>query len=273
MNLSYTPRSLQCIKAEIILQKYSHLFDGKNPSAGLRFEMELTQFISVGNPLARAIECLEATSANPADVYLYWLAILGGVKDALESCYLPDEVCGQIRGIINSRWKEFFVDGPTNAHLSAFYLNPGEYHNSVTIFIPQYLIGYVRSSIFNKPNPLSFNIILPSKGQSEVPPGIQNPRTFLEVARYVFDILVQEVESGVDPVLIAFRKRKALFSANFKQQFTAYAQGAYPFNVPVGPGQTPLEWWKAFVGTENAGIIAVSHRHTIKHSTYFLWLL
>lgn len=89
--------------------------------------MELTQFIGVGNPLARAIECLEATSANPADVYIYWLAILAGVKDALESCYLPDEVCGQIRGILNSRWRGFFVDGPTNAHLSAFYLNPGEY--------------------------------------------------------------------------------------------------------------------------------------------------
>ena len=96
--------------------------------------MQLTQFTGVGNPLARAIECLEATSANPADVYLYWLAILAGTKEALERSYLPDEVCGQIRGILNSRWKEFFVDGPTNAHLSAFYLNPGKYHSSVNIF-------------------------------------------------------------------------------------------------------------------------------------------
>lgn len=144
---------------------------------------------------------------------------------------------------------------------------------SKPIFIPQDFVGYVRSSIFNKPNPLSFNIVLPRKGPSEVPPGIQNPRTFLEVATYVFDILVQEVEYGVDPFLVAFRKRKALFSASFKQQFTAYAQGAYPFNVPVGPGQTPLEWWKAFVGTENAGIIAVSNHHTIKASTVLtFWL-
>ena len=129
---------------------------------------------------------------------------------------------------------------------------------SYTTFIPHDFVGYVRSSIFNKPNPLSFNIVIPRKGPSEVPPGVQNPRTFLEVAIYVFDMLVQEVEYGVDPLLIAFRKRKALFSASFKQQFTAYAQGAYPFNVPVGPGQTPIEWWRAFVGTENAGIIAVS---------------
>ena len=129
-----------------------------------------------------------------------------------------------------------------------------------TMFLTQnFILAYVRSSIFNKPNPLSFNIVLPRKGPSEVPPGIQNPRTFLEVAQYVFDMLVQEVEHGVDPLLVAFRKRKTLFSVTFKQQFTAYAQGAYPFNVPAGPGQTPLEWWRAFVGTENAGIIAVSH--------------
>ena len=56
--------------------------------------MELTQFIGVGNPLAHAIECLEVTSANLADVYLYWLEILAGMKDTLEGCYLPDEVCG-----------------------------------------------------------------------------------------------------------------------------------------------------------------------------------
>lgn len=93
--------------------------------ATLQFEISLTQFIALGSPFARAIECLEASSASPADVYLFWLAILGGIKDALDSCYLPDDVRGQVRGIINTRWKEFFIEGPTNAHLSAFYLNPG----------------------------------------------------------------------------------------------------------------------------------------------------
>ena len=46
------------------------------------------------------------------------------MKQTLETAYLPDEVCGQIRGIMVSRWREFFVYGPTNVHLSAFYLNP-----------------------------------------------------------------------------------------------------------------------------------------------------
>ena len=37
------------------------------------------------------------------------------LKQTLETAYLPDEVCGQIRGV--SRWREFFVYGPTNVHL------------------------------------------------------------------------------------------------------------------------------------------------------------
>ena len=45
-------------------------------SARLLFEMEVSQFIDIGYPIACAIECLEAAATNPADVYLYWLAIV-----------------------------------------------------------------------------------------------------------------------------------------------------------------------------------------------------
>jgi hypothetical protein len=68
-------------------------------------------------------------------------------------------------------------------------------------------------------------------------------------------------------LLKGFKITEGSVFASFKQQFTAHAQGAYPFNVPVGPGQTPLEWWRTFVGTENAGFIAVSHHHSFKSST------
>ena len=81
--------------------------------------------MQVGQDIARAIECLEANATNPADVYIYWLAIVAQMKRVLETCCLPDNVCNQIRGIMVARWREFFVNGPTNVHLSAFYLNPG----------------------------------------------------------------------------------------------------------------------------------------------------
>lgn len=98
-----------------------------NTPTTLDFEMRLNQFVAVGEPIARAIDCLEGTHVNPADVYLYWLAILAYMKRTLLTCMLPDDVCGQIRGIMLTRWNEFFVSGPTNVYLNAFYLNPGEF--------------------------------------------------------------------------------------------------------------------------------------------------
>ena len=82
------------------------------------------QFIAVDGGIAHAIECLEVNSSNPADVYLYWLAIVTKMKQTLKTACLPEEVCGQICGIMVLRWHEFFVYGPSNVHLSAFYLNP-----------------------------------------------------------------------------------------------------------------------------------------------------
>lgn len=94
--------------------------------------MVLTQFVGVGYGIARAVECLEAVATNPADVYMYWLAILGDMEKALSTSYLPEDVLADIRGIMNSRFQEFFVEGPTNVHLAAFYLNPSKF---LTLYI------------------------------------------------------------------------------------------------------------------------------------------
>ncbi|KAF9526167.1 ribonuclease H-like domain-containing protein [Crepidotus variabilis] len=113
-----------CSNEEIeipVLQLLSHL----DTPATLQFEILLTQFIAIGDPFARTIQCLEATSTNPADVYLYFIALVARLKQALETCHVPEDVSGQIRAIVNRRWMEFFVNGPSNAHRSAFYLNPG----------------------------------------------------------------------------------------------------------------------------------------------------
>ena len=106
------------------LQKYNDVF--VDNMEHLNFQLRLTQFVAVGEGFARCIECLEAGQTNPADVYLYWLALVARLKQVLQTCKLPDSVCDEIRGIINERWKEFFVNGPTNVHLSAFYLNPSK---------------------------------------------------------------------------------------------------------------------------------------------------
>lgn len=252
--------SRRCWSLIQLTQDYNDLFLEQNSMERLAFQMSLTQFIAVGEGIARAIECLEATSANPANVYLYWLAVVAHMKQALVTSKLPNSVCGQIRQIIITRWQQFFVDGPTNIHKTAFYLNPSKYFSLPLSTITQSFIpGYARSSIFRNTNPLSFNITLPAKSPS-VPPGIKNPRIFKEIGEYLFTLIVTEVKHGRNEFLKTFRNRPVSLAEQYKAQFTAYSQSSYPFATPLGEGQSPLEWWRAFEGTANGGILAVRLR-------------
>ena len=117
---------------------------------------------------------------------------------------------------------------------------------------------YVRSSIIKNPNPLTFNITLPAKVPPKVPPGIRNPKTFLEVGKYLHTLLIAEVHNGCDPFLAEWKDKPKAFGKAYQTQFIAYAQGAYPFTTPLTVGQSPLQWWMAFEGTEHGGILAVS---------------
>ena len=42
----------------------------------INLELSLTKLIAVIGPFVKAIQCLNSPHTNPADVYLYWLAIV-----------------------------------------------------------------------------------------------------------------------------------------------------------------------------------------------------
>ena len=95
--------------------------------------MELKRLIKVLTPFAKTIACLESSQSNPADVYLFWLAILASLK-----CLFDDDTsgfsiseAGEIRAIANARFRELLEEGPDDCYISAFYLNP-----SMSIWVP-----------------------------------------------------------------------------------------------------------------------------------------
>ncbi|KAJ7818920.1 ribonuclease H-like domain-containing protein [Mycena leptocephala] len=229
-----------CTAGQIEIKKYNDYFI-RDKEKTLAFEMLLNQLISVTEGIARAIQCLEAQSCNPADVYLLWLAVTSHIRATLRTSMIPESVCNEIRGIINHRWNEFFVENPGHeAYLAAFYLNP----------------KYVNSSIFKHPNAVApATITIPGIQTLEVPIGVKNAKTFNAVGKYLFDQGAVEVEHGIDPILVAFKRKNKRFVKQFKEQFTAYAQGAFPFNTPLGK-MRPLDWWRKHEGSENGGILA-----------------
>lgn len=101
-----------------------HLFV-KNSHSGATFRMQLQRLIKVLTPFAKTIACLESSQSNPADVYLFWLAILSSLKHILEdkSSGFTTSEAGQIRAIANARFREVLQEGPDDCYISAFYLD------------------------------------------------------------------------------------------------------------------------------------------------------
>ncbi|KAG2357561.1 hypothetical protein BDR07DRAFT_1297462 [Suillus spraguei] len=99
---------------------------------GLNFELGLACFIDIQGQIAKAIVCLESTQTNVADVYKYWLAICGCIKQLFEdsSSGFNVEEMGQIYAIINSCFREQLKDGPADCYLAALCLDPRMFTHS-----------------------------------------------------------------------------------------------------------------------------------------------
>ncbi|KZV61659.1 hypothetical protein PENSPDRAFT_656783 [Peniophora sp. CONT] len=95
-------------------------------SRSIRFELELTKFVAVTEPIARAIKCLESPNTNPADVCTFWFALVAHYNRLLKSDALeiPDPTKETIRGIVRSRFVDAIIKAPKNVYLTAFYLDP-----------------------------------------------------------------------------------------------------------------------------------------------------
>lgn len=100
----------------------------KNLRETRNYEDEMTQLTSVLEPLARATKCLEALQSNPADVFLFWVAMMSTERDLFDGNHisLPVEVIDQISSILDFRYNQM-IEGPQqHAYLLTFYLNPRE---------------------------------------------------------------------------------------------------------------------------------------------------
>ena len=90
-----------------------------------------------------------------------------------------------------------------------------------------------------------------------MPPGICNPKTFLEVGKYLHTLLVAEMSHGCDTFLAEWKEKLKVFGKAYQTRLSPTPKGPIHFTTPLTPGQTPRQWWMAFEGTEHGGILAV----------------
>lgn len=88
--------------------------------------------IKILTPFAKAIACLESSQSCPADVYIFWLAIMSELKRLFEdeNTGISDSEAASIRAIANSRFKALIDEGYDDCYIAAFYLDPREYSTS-----------------------------------------------------------------------------------------------------------------------------------------------
>jgi hypothetical protein len=77
------------------------------------------------------------------------------------------------------------------------------------------------------------------------------------VGGYLHNLLVAEINHGSDPYLARWKNQAQSFTKLYQAQFTAYAQGAFPFTIPLSINQSPLEWWRGYEESDHGGILAV----------------
>ncbi|THU86835.1 hypothetical protein K435DRAFT_620867, partial [Dendrothele bispora CBS 962.96] len=77
--------------------------DSKSKLKGRKFEDSLQQLIDIGLPIAKALTCMESNDANPADVFLFWHAVVFGIERIItdEDNGYPTDVQEQILAVLN----------------------------------------------------------------------------------------------------------------------------------------------------------------------------
>jgi hypothetical protein len=121
---------LKLLRVMNILQKFNqHFIDGQN--ASMKFEMELSQFLTVLAPVAKAITCMESTQSNVSDVYVFWLAVTATIHQIIteDITGLPSDVTEDIRKAVNFRFNQMVNDAPDDVYHTGFMLDPRKFTN------------------------------------------------------------------------------------------------------------------------------------------------
>ena len=127
---NYRSKLQWVISVKLIKKRsFTNLRDKKgldHPTAAIQFELDLTKLTEVIGPFAKSIQCLESTHSTPADVFLFWLAIMAHLDQLFrdQKIQLPSNVVEQIRAITNRRYNGMINNGPTDVYIAAFFLDP-----------------------------------------------------------------------------------------------------------------------------------------------------
>lgn len=269
----------------------------KNRLAVREFEEKLLQLKTVLEPLARAVKCLESLHSTPADVYLFWLAIMATYSHLFKTnsahLGLPDDVITSIKAIMNFRFEQMIGTPSKHVYLATFFL---DFRTSSPIIImhrrayqTRYYghIDYINSPILKRRNMnvLSTNVTLrrPAPQPKSNTAGTQakladqdlrdSMPAYSKAGAYLCTILAKEINAKAAPELFDKYDDSDKILEEFRFQFMQYTRQVAPFDRHT-PAMTPIDYWTSLLPRPGADILAVRHRIssacTIAHRNGFI---
>ncbi|KAH7917067.1 hypothetical protein BV22DRAFT_1027014, partial [Leucogyrophana mollusca] len=94
----------------------------------IMFELELSKYLAVIGPFAKALKSLESAHVTADQIYYFWLGIIAQLEDIFtkNEYRLQKSTMESIRAITNCCFDEMIEDAPNDTYIITFFLNPGE---------------------------------------------------------------------------------------------------------------------------------------------------
>jgi hypothetical protein len=244
-----------------------------------KFRQDLTRLGAVLMPFARAILCLESKDTTPANVYLYWLAVVAQLNDlivkddnaGLKSKY-KTTVKELIRSIANFRFAQLIEEEQSsNVYFTAFVLDPGTYlspGNILSLYLKHFPDNR-GASILATPNPLAVKPATISFRGGE--PAVKPQRPLVErIGLSLMRILQMEYGNEYRPDRTV--EGKNCHGGNQSLYCTARpnrrasglknpTEGVFEQRRSLRPQkktESPRDWWVNLLNHDDSDILAVS---------------
>ncbi|KAF7303480.1 DUF659 domain-containing protein [Mycena indigotica] len=216
------------------------------------FKLNLEQLVTILEPIARAIQCLEGSMTTLGDVWKFYVAITAVLQDnfAENALAIPDDVMDAIRRIVNARYQQLI--GSTDAYLAGFFLDP----------------QYVTSTVLKRS---SGNLLVSSPTESSsATPGNQAAEdgdadlrrkmpAYAAVGTFLVNQLKAELKARPNlkssKVFSPYADRKAVIAA-LRSQLEAFTRQRAPFNRRNAAWTRAYLYWRALLDDADASVLA-----------------
>ncbi|KAF9442029.1 hypothetical protein P691DRAFT_849910 [Macrolepiota fuliginosa MF-IS2] len=240
-------------------------------SIGETSECELENLGQILMPFACAIQCLEAKDTTPADVYMYWLAVIAQLNDIFTQDAERPELVWRITNICFSQIIE--SETTSNVYILAFFLDPDN-HAAPILSNPNPL--HIPSTIIARNEDGAIHIKPKSDWICEIGISLLQHLQNEYGGEYHPDWTICEVKAAmekINPYLAQYMPKEAITS--FKSQFDAYVAGEAPFNHQCQKNDTLWMFWQQYLdaGQEDAQAVAMKICSVIPISMVDKWAM